>query len=66
MFIIFFGLGIAISGSLAVAGIKNQSLQFSKTKTITGTPAKTIGFVCLGLCLIMSACVAWLVIQMFR
>jgi hypothetical protein len=59
MFVVFFIAGMIVSGSLAYKGLVTGSLQFSKSTALTGGKAKTAGFFCLGIMLILLAATVW-------
>jgi len=66
MFAAFFLIGIVVSASLAYAGLVRGQLQFSKSKTLTGTTSKVIGTICLLLALALTAAVAVSVLAMLK
>ena len=53
MFVIFFLVGIIVSGSLAYAGLVRGELAISSTKKATGKNAKIIGTCCLIFALVL-------------
>lgn len=55
-----------ISGKLAHAGLVKQQLQFSKSTTLTGPRAKSTGYFCLALFLLLLAGVVWLTLITIR
>ena len=51
-FLIWCIIGVVIGGALAWSGIVVGKIQYSTTKTISGTKARLIGLVCLVIALI--------------